>query len=351
MPRSMIALPTDYSGATVGDPTVWNEVPMGATVADTGRAAPQTHYEAVVDGLRQGRLTPVLGAGASLYGRPDLPEEEWIGRYPPSSTELTAYLAKRYKCPPEESSELLHVSQYIYALRGGSGPLYETLHDLFVADYPKSPLHDFLASVPGALRAKGKLRHPPVIVTTNYDDLVERALAARGEAFDLVVYMAEGPHEGGFSHREPGGELKPVDRPEERTDIDPDKRTVVLKIHGFVDLENQGRDDSYVITEDHYIEYLTRTDLDTLIPVKVLERLRNCHLLFLGYSLRDWNLRAILSRLYADRLKDWDWWAIQRRPTELEQRSWQRRSIEIFDQPLDEYVKVLKEHFDRELEE
>jgi len=29
----------------------------------------------------------------------------------------------------------------------------------------------------------------------------------------------------------------------------------------------------------------------------VLTRLLNCHLLFLGYSLRDWNLRAILYQL------------------------------------------------------
>ena len=41
------------------------------------------------------------------------------------------------------------------------------------------------------MRARG---YPPelVIVTTNYDDALERAFRAANEPFDLVTYVAEG---------------------------------------------------------------------------------------------------------------------------------------------------------------
>ena len=323
--------------------------PIETAVDRTDLAAPERHYDAVVRGFRSGRVTPVLGAGASICGRPNPCPEEALGRYPPTSQELAAHLANEFKYPPGETAELLRVSQYVYAMRGGAGPLYDALHELFDTDYAPTALHDFLAEVPVALRERGMLRKPPVIVTTNFDDLVERALVARNEEFDLVVYMAEGPHAGEFWHRPPGGGLEPIGDPETNVAIDPDQRTVVLKIHGFVDRE-YGRDDSYVITEDHYIDYLTRIDLDRLIPVKVIQRLRNCHLLFLGYSLRDWNLRAILSRLYAERLKAWDWWAVQVAVDPLERESWDRRDVRIYDQPLLEYVDALRGHFLKELE-
>ena len=40
---------------------------------------------------------------------------------------------------------------------------------------------------------------------------------------------------------------------------------MILKIHGAVDRTDSDRD-SYVITEDHYIDYLTRTDISEPRP-------------------------------------------------------------------------------------
>ena len=52
-----------------------------------------------------------------------------------------------------------------------------------------------------------------------------------------------------------------------------------------------------MITEDHYIDYLTRTDLVESHARDVTAKLRKSHFLFLGYGLRDWNLRVILHRI------------------------------------------------------
>jgi hypothetical protein len=322
---------------------------VATTVVEKGAPAPKAHYQAVVRSLKNGRLTPILGAGASLVARAAGAPDEWIGRYPPTATELAKYLAGYCEYPEDEPQELLQVAQYASALGGGVGSLYDELHPLFDADYPNSPLHDFLAEIPAALRAKGALRSWPVIATTNYDDLVERTLAARGQEFDIVAYVAEGPNGGRFAHKPPDGDFRAIENPDEAIDIDPDVRTVVLKLHGFVD-RSPAQEDSYVITEDHYIRYLTHTELDRLLPDKLLARLRNCHLLFLGYSLRDWNLRAILARLYAERLMQRDWWAVQLAPSVLERASWELRNVKIYDQPLDDYVATLRRHIERELE-
>ena len=54
-----------------------------------------------------------------------------------------------------------------------------------------------------------------------------------------------------------------------------------------------------MITEDHYIDYLTKTDIGELLPAELLgQARRESHFLFLGYSMRDWNLRVILHRIW-----------------------------------------------------
>jgi len=99
-----------------------------------------------------------------------------------------------------------------------------------------------------------------------------------------------------------------------------------LKLHGLRQPSTDPNHDSYVITEDHYIEYLTHTDLDELLPASVLTRLLNCHLLFLGYSLRDWNLRAILYQL-REKAKPNDWWAVRRDFDPVEQKTWAKKNV------------------------
>jgi hypothetical protein len=88
-------------------------------------------------------------------------------------------------------------------------------------------------------------------------------------------------------------------------------------------------------------------DLDNLIPVKVLERLRDCQLLFLGYGLGDWNLRALLHKLWNDRR--WAWWAIQLNPGILERSSWRLRGVDTCDMPIDEYLQGLRARFEESL--
>jgi len=298
------------------------------------------HYKMVVKAITDGRVVPFFGAGVNLCGRPA--ETDWQrGQYLPSGGELAEYLAKEYGYPSSEVQDLVRVSQYV-AVMIGSGPLYEELHSLLDTDYRLSPLHHFFATLPAVLREKGYPHPYQLIVTTNYDDLMERAFQDAGEPFDLVSYVAVGNERGKFLHWPPDGEVRLIEKPNEYRGLSLDQRPVILKIHGAVDRAT-GERDSFVITEDHYIDYLTRTDISNLVPVTLAAKLRRSHFLFLGYSLRDWNLRVILHRIWGEQKLTWKSWAIQLNPQPIDQEFWRKRDVDILDVCLEDYVAALSE--------
>src|SRR5262245_12256117 len=118
--------------------------------------------------MLEGRVVPLLGAGANLADRP--PGAAWEpGRYLPSSAELARHLASRFDYPDDGdggSRDLVRISEYASVMTG-SGPLYEQLHEVFDADYAIGPLHRFLAALPARIEEAGRPRPCPLVVTTN----------------------------------------------------------------------------------------------------------------------------------------------------------------------------------------
>jgi SIR2-like domain len=302
------------------------------------------HFALVVRKFAEGKVIPFLGAAASFYDRPDGAACE-PGKYLPRADELAQGLADEMRLSEKEkhlSHDLLRVSQY-YSLILGESSLYDHLHTIFDGEYPIAPLHQLLADIPGLLKAGGHGERHLLIITTNYDDLLERAFQQAGEPFDLLYYEAkENPQErrGKFWHQAPGAERRLVMQPNQYLDVCPEERSVILKIHGAVDRRDRGAD-SYVITEDDYIDYLTRTEIATLLPVKLSDKIFGSHLLFLGYSLRDWNLRTILHRIERRRTLSYRSWAIQKNPPEVDKKFWSQRDVDILDMDLQVYVDEL----------
>lgn len=301
----------------------------------------ERHYKHLTRLLLEGRVVPFLGAGANLCGRP--PSQVWQGGidFLPSAAELSAHLKKEWHdC---EETELTRVAQWVLEM-GGSGDLFNALHILFDRDYPPTRLHTFLAELPALLQNKGYQPRHQLIVTTNYDDLLERAFTSAGQPFDLVTYLSNGEHRGKFIHTLPDGESKLIEIPNQYRDLVVERRPIILKIHGAVNRSNpDGEGDSYVITEDHYIDYLTRTELANLVPVTLAAKLRKSHFLFLGYGLRDWNMRVILHRIAGEQKLTYKSWAIQRNPTDLDQKFWDRREVDILNVDLDHYISGLQD--------
>jgi hypothetical protein len=306
-------------------------------------AAPEdTHFEDVVKNLRRGKLVFFLGAGVNLCGRPD--GMTWTpGAYLPSGAELASHLAACFSYPEASATDLPRVAQFA-AVSKSSGDLYDELDAVFEATYQPTPVHSFLARVPAAVRALSPRPTFPLIVTTNYDDLLETALDAAEEPFDFVFYVAQGRNSGVFRHRRPGEASVAIDRPNTYLAASLAERPVVLKIHGAADRSDQERR-SYVVTEDDYIEYLSRTDAANLLPVTLVAALRNSHILFLGHGLRDWNLRVVLQRIWGGQsFSEYNSWAVQRNSDPLQKKYWSKRDVEIFDVDLDAYVDLLNKH-------
>ena len=175
----------------------------------------------------------------------------------------------------------------------GAGPLYDELHELVGVDARPTAVHRFFAALPARLRAEGAPHQ--LLVTTSYDLLLEQALLDAGEEFDVVSYLASGPNRGKFCHVPPDGDARVIEVPNRyATELDLTRRTVVLKLHGGVDAAPERAWESFVVTEDDYIDYLPSLDLAAAVPVALAAHLRRSHFLFLGYGMRDWNLRVVL---------------------------------------------------------
>jgi SIR2-like domain len=303
------------------------------------------HYWLVARQINQGTLTPFLGAGASLLERPDNGFQ--LGQSLPTGGELARMLASEIKYPDQGGlDDLLKVSEYFEAVLD-EGSLYELLHGVFAIDFSPNGLHRFLARLPAHLRARQPAKPPQLIITTNYDDALERAFDAEGEEYDLVWYEAKKGDEAfaKFRHKPPGGEPVVITSPNTYADVDPDKRTVILKLHGAVVDRQNVESNSFVVTENSYIDYLGAGEFS--LPVGITQRMAQTNFLFLGYSMRDWNMRVILSRIWGRRPLGRRSWAVQLQPSdpakaEIEDKLWeQRREVAALYASLEEYVERL----------
>jgi hypothetical protein len=124
------------------------------------------------------------------------------------------------------------------------------------------------------------------------------------------------------------------------------ERPAILKLHGAVDRDDKERD-SYVLTEDSYIDYLAGRPVTKQIPASLIAKMKASHFLFLGYSMRDWNMRVILQQLWGREQLGRTSWAVQLEPSgdgahEVEKKLWiQRGDVELLYAPLRDYVERL----------
>jgi hypothetical protein len=311
-------------------------------------------YPIIREKLFSGKVIPFLGSGASLRASCGMwekcneescyfPEKKCLGHDAPvdadhclpKAGELACYLARRAEFPRDESIELTKVAQYYESVAAGRPPLNEELHSIFIQDPQINSLHTLLAEV----------QEPLLIVTTNYDDLIEQAFIKKGIKYDLMLHD---------DNQSPGGNLLiwrhdekvPVKVLPKTFDIEDEMQTtntsIIYKMHGTVNRLDQAKD-QYVITENDYIEFLARMTISKAIPHSFFEFSSQRHFLFLGYSLNDWNLRVALNRIMKGRTAEQNIksWAIQIDPSQLEEKLWATRGVQLYNVALHEFVEKL----------
>ncbi len=298
-------------------------------------SADVAHFETVLGCMvEEGTVVPVLGSG--LWGAL------------PDSGPLAAYLADTFRLR-SASQDLAAVAQHVAVAKGPSF-LFRAMRDILAREPEPNDVHAFLARFPGRLAAMGLPPRYQMIVTTNYDTALERAFGSIGEPNDLAVFLASGPDKGKFIHVPWSGESRLIAEPSRYRGfpIDPFdelERTLIVKVHGAADGgEGDYRwDRNYVLTEDHYIDYLLTDQIGSVIPLQILNKLTSSHCLFLGYAMRDWSLRVFLKRVWHGSPLEDKSWAIERDPDALEKDFWNALHVELLAAAPDAYTRDLND--------
>jgi len=181
-----------------------------------------------------------------------------------------------------------------------------------------------------------------LVVTSNYDELLEKAYRAADPPREPVVIPQ--PLRG-FKPREQRRWQKELAAvlPTDLSPRRPDEEPVVYKIHGSLGDMSCG----LIVSEEDYIVFL-----DTLgrnpkggVPTQIQARVAQSHLLFLGYSLEDWDFRTLWKGLVEQvpREQETTSFAIQKDPSPFWQRFWQRKNVTIYNADLYEFVDELRE--------
>lgn len=172
-----------------------------------------------------------------------------------------------------------------------------------------------------------------LVITTNYDRLLERAFGARPHIVEVQQIT--------FPRDERAA------RALEGRLIDADG-VVIYKIHGSFPSAPGAPASRLVITEDDYIQFLTVVGREIGgIPTVVKSRIQRNTLLFLGYSLEDWDFRTLFKGIVEtldpdDQRKSI---AIQLNPSDFWVDYWEAKGVIIYNVDLGEFAEELESRF------
>jgi hypothetical protein len=301
-------------------------------------------YGIILKALRSGDAIPFLGAGASMVGR-KLGDTTFL----PSGSDLARSLARDAEFPSTNEADLADLSKVssYYVDVSSRLLLRRELRSVFAATQKKygcNDLHRLLA----------KIADKMMVVTTNYDTLLEQAFLEAGKPYDLVVYPADNEDYANAMFWWRDGVAEPELINPQHIDIDDlGKTNVIYKMHGSVHQE-VGKWDSFVITEEDYIDFLSR--MESAVPPAFSAYFGNRSFLFLGYGLRDWNLRVLLKKIrrnvgtlldHAGHAQPTSW-AMLMEPSHFERKLWDRRGVDIYDMRLEDFVAAMEERWKQE---
>lgn len=225
--------------------------------------------------VSEGKCILFLGAAVHCPPNGEITEKrpEFVyakNERPPLGAEFSTLLAQKTgfeeRFPYEGINNLQRVSQDFEVQRSRRELVEEIKNAVFEGKKP-SLLLGMLARL-----------NFPIVITTNYDTLFEDALREAGKRPFVSIYK------------------KNEERIEDYPSFDvPPLAPFVFKIHGDI---NQG--ESIVITEEDYIDFVLRmSDKQPFhpVPLTIQFYLQKWTTLFIGYSLRDYNLRLLFKTL------------------------------------------------------
>jgi hypothetical protein len=218
-------------------------------------------WENLMRRIKDKKCTPFIGAGACA------------GTLPLGS-DISCDWADKYNYPLSDKWDLARVSQFMAVDQDDMFPkenIQRQFKEIAPPDFARSDeAHALLADL-----------NLPIYITTNYDSFMYLALKNR--------------------ERDPKRELCRWNRFVEMEEssvfgsgyVPTSANPLVFHLHGHYDLPQ-----SLVLTEDDYLDFLVRLSSDqALLPPAIRTALAGTSLLFIGYSLSDWNFRVLFRGL------------------------------------------------------
>lgn len=214
--------------------------------------------------VKKGKCTPFIGAGACEGVLP-------LGK------DIANKWAKEYNYPLRDIDDLPRVAQFVAIEQYDMAPKEEII-DEFKGVHPPNfseadEPHSALATLP-----------LPLYITTNYDSFMVQALKEHDKepARDFCAWNRY---------------LEDKKRADNKLFVDYTQyspapaRPLIYHLHGYTDIPQ-----SMVLTESDYLDFLIYMvkNWQGLLPSVVRTALSAAALLFVGYSLADWNFRVLL---------------------------------------------------------
>jgi len=282
-------------------------------------------YELEAAAIARGELAFFLGWGVHL-GRDRGPEDPLTWR------EASQRLAEQieYDEPIGSVTDFTRLTQYIYDT-AGEIKFDEYMRDFLGRPYPPTLAHFFIAGLPGVLRSKRYTGIAPLILTTNQDDVLERSFEQFGEPLDTLSYIGRGANQGYFFYRPASGPAAILRGGKQVARVTAGERPLLLKLHGGVDRLDPDAE-KMVLTEEDHLSYLARLSVSDLLPPIVKQRLIRSQILFIGYALRDWTIRVLLKRIWAEQRPRKVSYAILLGATKVTQQLMLKQGVEVVDQ-------------------
>lgn len=280
-------------------------------------------------------------------------------------TNLMAALA-RLTAIGSPSPPLLDASSY-FAYRIDRAQFWAYLHELFANKQQPTSTHELVARAAANYIEKNRddiAAEDFLIVTTNYDCLVERAMDARSVPYCvLTVPRSEPPSiELTFSsnaqqylgltdarfQRLVQNVSQENNQPKTTTMFSglvnrPRPMVMLYKIHGSLHHGATAARDSVVITHEDYVAFLS---LAGVVPSYITTRLPKVGLLLLGYSFSDWNVRSLyrtVTRYRAAQSATTMDYAVLLSPSPYETGFFDKNKIDVLDTSLDLFCQRMQE--------
>jgi hypothetical protein len=257
-----------------------------------GARSPQVFWTGLLRMIERGKCTPIIGPRVR-------------GQWLPSPSQIAVTWAQAHGYPFADRDNLARVAQYLASNQGADFPRYELVDTLMCEFATRVPqdhrpddscqtLTDLIQSVgwanlvgdPNEVHQVLASLDLPLYLTTNCDGCMAEALAAQGKAPVREICLWNETLYGQSSLFDDDPTYEPTA-----------EAPLVYHLFGSDEVV-----ESLVLTEDNALDFLVRVSAEMeRIPPAIWAALANSSLMFLGYSLDDWEFRVILRGLVATR--------------------------------------------------